>query len=151
MRLLLWKLTACLLGPRFSDNCFLVPLFITSGEKNLPANASQRLEAPIRKSEKGVREVFRKARQAAPCVIFFDEIDAVAPRRKSGGADSQVTERIVSQFLTEMDGLEELKSVLVLGATKRPDIIDEALLRPGRFDRILEVPQPNKEGRAEIL
>src|SRR5208337_53698 len=92
-----------------------------------------------------------KARAAAPCVIFFDEIDAIAPRRNSGETDSQVTERVVSQLLTEMDGLEELKGVVVLGATNRPDIIDEALLRPGRFDRILQVPPPDKEGRIQIL
>jgi transitional endoplasmic reticulum ATPase len=84
-------------------------------------------------------------------VIFFDEIDAIAPRRNAGETDSQVTERVVSQLLTEMDGLEELKGVVVLGATNRPDIIDEALLRPGRFDRILQVPPPDKEGRIQIL
>ena len=105
----------------------------------------------VGESEKGVREVFRKARAAAPCVIFFDEVDAIAPRRKSGESDSQVTERVVSQLLTEMDGLEELKGVVVLGATNRPDIIDEALLRPGRFDRLLRIPPPDKEGRMEIL
>ena len=105
----------------------------------------------VGESEKGVREVFRKARAAAPCVIFFDELDAIAPRRASGESDSQVTERVVSQLLTEMDGLEELKGVVVLGATNRPDIIDEALLRPGRFDKILRIPPPDKEGRMEIL
>ncbi|MDG6925052.1 MAG: CDC48 family AAA ATPase [Nitrososphaerota archaeon] len=105
----------------------------------------------VGESEKGVREVFRKARSAAPCVIFFDEVDAIAPRRSSGEGDNQVTERVVSQLLTEMDGLEELKGVVVLGATNRVDIIDEALLRPGRFDRILEVPPPDKAGRIEIF
>jgi transitional endoplasmic reticulum ATPase len=104
----------------------------------------------VGESEKGVREIFRKARAAAPCVVFFDELDAIAPRRASGG-DNQVTERVVSQLLTEMDGLEELKGVVVLGATNRQDIIDEALLRPGRFDKILLVPPPDKEGRIEIL
>jgi len=98
-----------------------------------------------------VREVFRKARAAAPCVIFFDEVDAIAPRRTSGESDGQVTERVVSQLLTEMDGLEELKGVVVLGATNRPDIIDEALLRPGRFDKLLRIPPPDKEARIEIL
>jgi transitional endoplasmic reticulum ATPase len=105
----------------------------------------------VGESEKGVREVFRKARAAAPCVVFFDEMDAIAPRRTSGETDSQVTERVVSQILTEMDGLEELTGVVVLGATNRIDIIDEALLRPGRFDRILQVPPPDKDARIEIL
>ena len=99
----------------------------------------------VGESEKGVREVFRKARAAAPCVIFFDEMDAIAPRRSSGQSDGQVTERVVSQILTEMDGLEELKGVVVLGATNRIDIIDEALLRPGRFDRIIRIPPPDKD------
>ncbi|MER3408163.1 MAG: hypothetical protein C4292_05335, partial [Nitrososphaera sp.] len=106
----------------------------------------------VGESEKGVREVFKKARQAAPCVIFFDELDAIAPRRGGGGeADSHVTERVISQMLTEMDGLEDLKGVVVIGATNRPDILDEALLRPGRFDRLLEVPPPDKEARKQIF
>src|SRR5918994_2243653 len=105
----------------------------------------------VGESEKGVREVFRKARQAAPCVIFFDELDAVAPRRSGSEGDSHVTERVISQMLTELDGLEDLKGVVVIGATNRPDIIDEALLRPGRFDRILEVPPPDKEARKHIF
>lgn len=104
----------------------------------------------VGESEKGVREVFRKARQAAPCVVFFDELDAIAPRRGSEG-DAHVIERVISQMLTEMDGLEDLKGVVVIGATNRPDIIDEALLRPGRFDRILEVPIPDKEARKQIF
>ena len=104
----------------------------------------------VGESEKGVREVFRKARQAAPCVIFFDELDAVAPKRGSEG-DAHVTERVISQMLTEMDGLEDLKGVVVIGATNRPDMIDEALLRPGRFDRMLEVPAPDKESRKQIF
>jgi transitional endoplasmic reticulum ATPase len=98
-----------------------------------------------------VREVFRKARQAAPCVVFFDELDAIAPRRGGSEGDSHVTERVISQMLTEMDGLEDLKGVVVIGATNRPDIIDEALLRPGRFDRIIEVPIPDKEARKQIF
>jgi transitional endoplasmic reticulum ATPase len=82
--------------------------------------------------------------------VFFDEIDAIAPRRGSEG-DAHVTERVISQLLTELDGLEDLKGVVVIAATNRPDIIDEALLRPGRFDRILEVPSPNKDARKQIL
>src|SRR5712692_809157 len=105
----------------------------------------------VGESEKGVREVFRKARQAAPCIIFLDEIDAIAPARGSGSSDSNVTERVVSQILTEIDGLEELHNVLVIGATNRVDIVDTALLRPGRFDRIIEVPLPDSKGRENIF
>ena len=100
---------------------------------------------------RGVREIFRKARQAAPCIVFLDEIDALVPRRGSHGSGSHVTENVVSQILTEIDGLEELYDVLVIGATNRLDIIDEALLRPGRFDRIIDVPAPDTEGRRHIL
>ncbi len=102
-------------------------------------------------SEKGVREVFKKARQAAPCIIFFDEIDALAPVRGYGGGDSHVAERVVSQFLTEMDGIEELKGVIVLAATNRLDIVDLALLRPGRFDVLIELPVPDRETREAIF
>ena len=104
----------------------------------------------VGESERGVREIFRKARQAAPCVIFFDEIDSLAPAR---GTDSgtHVTENVVSQMLSEMDGLEDLHDVVVMGATNRLDMMDEALLRPGRFDRIIEVPKPDAAGRVQIL
>ena len=105
----------------------------------------------VGESEKGVREVFRKARQAAPCVIFFDEIDAIAPTRGGNFGDSHVTERVISQLLTELDGLEILTNVIVIGATNRPDIIDVALLRPGRFDRLLYVPPPDHDSRTEII
>ena len=105
----------------------------------------------VGESEKGVREIFRKARQAAPCIIFLDEIDALVPRRSSGNSDSHVTENIVSQILTEIDGLEELHNVLIIGATNRLDIVDEALLRPGRFDRIIEVGNPDSKGRKHIF
>ncbi|MBU3979052.1 CDC48 family AAA ATPase [Patescibacteria group bacterium] len=104
----------------------------------------------IGESEKGVREVFKKARQAAPCIIFFDEIEALVPKRGKLMGD-QVTERVVSQFLTEMDGVEELKGVVILGSTNRPDLIDEALLRPGRFDFVLELPAPDVKAREEIF
>ena len=104
----------------------------------------------VGESEKGVREIFRKARQAAPCIIFLDELDAIAPSRSSG-ADSHVTERVVSQILTEIDGLEELHNVVVIGATNRLDIVDSALLRPGRFDRIIEVPMPDAKARESIF
>jgi len=105
----------------------------------------------VGESEKGVREVFRKARQASPCIVFFDEIDAIAPTRGSLGSDSHVTERVISQLLTELDGLEVLSNVIIIGATNRPDIIDAALLRPGRFDRLLYVPPPDKEARIQIF
>ena len=105
----------------------------------------------VGESEKGVREIFRKARQAAPCIIFLDEVDALVPRRGSGGSESHVTENVVSQILTEIDGLEELHNVLIIGATNRIDIVDEALLRPGRFDRIIEVPNPDNKGREQIF
>ena len=103
----------------------------------------------VGESEKGVREIFRKARQAAPCIIFLDEVDALVPRR--GSSESHVTESVVSQILTEIDGLEELHNVLIIGATNRLDIVDEALLRPGRFDRIIEVPNPDTKGRQQIF
>ena len=105
----------------------------------------------VGESEKGVREIFRKARQAAPCIIFFDEIEAIIPRRSAGGSGSHVTENVVSQILTEIDGLEELHNVLIIGATNRLDIVDPALLRPGRFDRIIEVPKPDAKSREHIF
>ncbi|MBI2267624.1 MAG: CDC48 family AAA ATPase [Armatimonadetes bacterium] len=104
----------------------------------------------VGESEKGVREIFRKAKQAAPCILFFDEIDALLPKRGTG-ADTPVTERVLSQFLTEMDGIEDLKDVVVLGATNRPDLLDGALTRPGRFETVVEIPLPNDSERLEIL
>ncbi|MGA2198493.1 MAG: CDC48 family AAA ATPase [Nitrososphaerales archaeon] len=141
-----------LYGPPGTGKTLIAKAVANESEANfISIKGPELISKWVGESEKGVREVFRKARAAAPCVIFFDEIDAIAPRRKSGDTDSQVTERVVSQLLTEMDGLEELKGVVVLGATNRPDIIDEALLRPGRFDRILQVPPPDKDGRIQIL
>jgi transitional endoplasmic reticulum ATPase len=105
----------------------------------------------VGESERGVREVFRKAKQAAPSILFFDEIDALVPTRGLATADSHVTERVISQFLTELDGVEELGDVLVLGATNRLDMLDVALLRPGRFDLVLEIPLPDEEGRKAIF
>jgi transitional endoplasmic reticulum ATPase len=104
----------------------------------------------VGESERGVREVFRKAKQASPCILFFDEFDSLVPERGLSH-DSQVTERVISQFLTELDGLEELKGVLVLAATNRKDLIDSAILRPGRFDLVLEFPLPDEKARQEIL
>ncbi|MCK9152428.1 CDC48 family AAA ATPase [Methanobacterium alcaliphilum] len=105
----------------------------------------------VGESEKGVREVFRKARQTAPTVIFFDEIDSIASTRSGSGSDSGVTQRVVNQLLTEIDGLEELQDVSVVAATNRPDILDPALLRPGRFDRHIKVDNPNTEARLAIF
>jgi transitional endoplasmic reticulum ATPase len=104
----------------------------------------------VGESERGVREVFRKAKQASPCILFFDEFDALVPERGLGD-NSQATERVISQFLTELDGLEELKGVLVLAATNRKDLIDAAILRPGRFDFVLEFPTPDAKARQEIF
>jgi transitional endoplasmic reticulum ATPase len=104
----------------------------------------------VGESERGVREVFRRARQAAPCVIFFDEIDALAPTRGTGG-DNMVTERVVSQLLTELDGIRSLAGVVVLAATNRIDMVDTALLRPGRFDKLLFIPAPDRDARKKIM
>jgi transitional endoplasmic reticulum ATPase len=105
----------------------------------------------VGESERGLRDVFRKARQAAPCIIFFDEIDALASARSGGGNDSGVAARVLSQLLTELDGIEELKGVFVLAATNRPDLLDPALLRPGRFDLSLEIPPPDRASREKIF
>jgi transitional endoplasmic reticulum ATPase len=105
----------------------------------------------VGESEKGIREIFKKARQVAPCIIFFDEIDALAPRREAGAGGAAYMDRIVSQLLTEIDGLEELRGVTVVAATNRADLIDEALLRPGRFDLLLEIPMPGLEEREAIF
>jgi transitional endoplasmic reticulum ATPase len=109
----------------------------------------------VGESEKAVRKIFEKARQTSPTIIFFDEIDSIAPRRggMTGNAtsDSNVTERVVNQLLTEMDGLQELQDIVIIAATNRPDIIDPALLRPGRFDRILMVPSPDTKTRKKIF
>ena len=105
----------------------------------------------IGESERAVREVFRKAKQAAPCLVFFDEIDALVPRRGSGASDAGVSERVVGQFLAELDGVEKLTGVLVLAATNRPDMVDPALLRPGRFDVVVEIALPDEPARLAIL
>ena len=104
----------------------------------------------VGESEKAVRKIFEKARQSAPCIIFFDEIDSIAPRRGIS-ADNQATERVVNQLLTEMDGLERLNQVVVIAATNRPDMLDTALLRPGRFDRIILADIPDEKAREQIF
>ncbi|PKP54514.1 MAG: AAA family ATPase [Candidatus Altiarchaeales archaeon HGW-Altiarchaeales-3] len=105
----------------------------------------------VGESEKGVREIFKKARQTAPTMIFFDEIDSIAPRRDSSSGGSHVTERVVNQILTEIDGVESLDNVIIIGATNRQDMLDPALLRPGRFDSLILVPPPDGKARLEIL
>ena len=140
-----------LYGPPGTGKTLLAKAVATESEANfISVKGPEFLSKWVGESEKAVREVFRKARQAAPSVIFIDEIDAVAPVR---GRDlgSHVTERVVSQILTEMDGLEELHNVTVIAATNRPDILDPALLRPGRFDRLIYVPVPGKKAREEIF
>src|SRR5579875_172204 len=105
----------------------------------------------VGESEKGIREIFRRAKQAAPCIVFFDEIDALAPRRSGGEIDGQVGNRVIAQLLTEMDGIEGREGVIVLAATNRPELIDPALLRPGRFDMVVELDYPNEEERRAIF
>ena len=141
-----------LYGPPGTGKTLMAKAAANESEANfISIKGPELLSKWVGESEKGVREVFRKARQAAPCIIFFDELDAIAPTRGGDHGDSHVTERVISQFLTEMDGLEILTNVVVIGATNRPDIIDPALLRPGRFDRILYVPPPDRESRLQII
>jgi transitional endoplasmic reticulum ATPase len=141
-----------LYGPPGTGKTLLAKAVAHESESNfISVKGPELLNKFVGESEKAVREVFRKARQASPCIIFFDEIDSVAPTRGSSVGDSHVTERVISQFLTEMDGLEELRNVVIIAATNRPDIIDSALLRPGRFDRLLFVPPPDLEARKQIF
>jgi len=140
-----------LYGPPGTGKTLLAKAIANESEANfIQIKGPSLLSMWVGKSEEGVRKIFERARQVSPCVIFFDEIDSLASRR---GYDSgtKVTERVLNQLLAEMDGLEELKDIIVIGATNRPDMLDTALLRPGRFDRILLVPGPNKEGRLEVL
>lgn len=138
-------------GPPGTGKTLLARALANQSEANFIAiKGPQLLSMWVGESERAVREVFRKARQAAPCIIFFDELDALAPRRGSAG-DSHTTERVVSQLLTEIDGIEELRGVLILAATNRVDRIDPALLRPGRFDLLLEMPLPDIAARQAIL
>ena len=141
-----------LAGPPGCGKTLLAKAIATESQTNFISIKGPALMSKyVGESEKGVREVFHKARQAAPCIIFFDEIDALVPTRSAGTSDSHVSERILSQFLAEFDGIDELKGVLVLGATNRLDMLDMAVLRPGRFDEIIEMMMPDEEGREAIV
>ncbi len=138
-------------GPTGTGKTLIAKAVAKMTESNfISVKGPELLSKWVGESEKGVREIFRKARLAAPCIIFLDEVDALVPRR-GGSSDSHVTENVVSQILTEIDGLEELHNVLIIGATNRLDIVDPAILRPGRFDRIIEVPLPDAKGRSNIF
>ena len=142
-----------LYGPPGTGKTMLAKAIATESEANFIAvKGPEFLNKWVGESEKAVRETFRKARQAAPCVIFMDEIDSIAPERgKGNGGDDGVTERVISQMLTEMDGLESLNNVVVIAATNRPDIMDPALLRPGRFDKSIFIGPPDKDSRRSIF
>ena len=140
-----------LYGPPGTGKTMLAKAVATESEANFIAvKGPEFLNKWVGESEKAVRETFRKARQASPCVIFMDEIDSITPQRGTG-SDSNVTERVISQMLTEMDGLEALNNVVVIAATNRPDIMDPALLRPGRFDKSIFIGPPDKESREKIF
>jgi transitional endoplasmic reticulum ATPase len=140
-----------LYGPPGTGKTMLAKAVATESEANfISVKGPEFMSKWVGESEKAVRETFRKAKQAAPCIIFFDEIDSIAPTR-GAGSDSHVTERVISQMLSEIDGLEELHNITVIAATNRPDIIDPALLRPGRIDRLIYVMPPDRDSRLEIF
>jgi transitional endoplasmic reticulum ATPase len=139
-------------GASGTGKTLLAKAVATESEANfISVKGPELISKWVGESERGVREIFRKARQAAPCVIFLDEMDSIAPTRGMDAGGGGGTERIVSQILTEIDGISELHGVVVLGATNRPDMVDPALLRPGRFDRIVLVPNPDSQTRKKIL
>jgi len=138
-------------GPPGTGKTLLAKAVATESEANfISVRGPEFMSKWVGESERMVRETFRKAKTAAPCIIFFDEVDAITPVR-GGAEDSQVTERVISQILTEMDGLEELHNVTVIAATNRMDLVDPALLRPGRFDRHIYIPPPDLTTRKAIL
>ncbi|MCK5659876.1 MAG: CDC48 family AAA ATPase, partial [Methanosarcinales archaeon] len=139
-----------LFGPPGTGKTMLAKAIANESAANfISIKGPELLSKYVGESERAVRDTFRKARQASPAIVFFDEIDSLAPAR--GGSESHVTERVVSQILTEIDGMEELSDVTILAATNRPDMVDPALLRPGRFDRLVYIPPPAVEDRAEIF
>jgi len=140
-----------LYGPPGTGKTLLAKALATESKVNFISIKGPALMSKyVGESERSIREVFKRARQSAPCILFFDEMDAIAPAR-GGGGDSHVSERVISQLLTEIDGTEELKGVFILGATNRKDIIDPALLRPGRIDILVEIPPPGEDARLEIF
>ncbi|MFX1285193.1 MAG: CDC48 family AAA ATPase [Promethearchaeota archaeon] len=141
-----------LTGPPGTGKTLLVRAIASESSKNfIYVKGSEIHSKWVGESEKAIQETFRKARMSAPCIVFFDEIDTLVPSRKTGFSDAGVSDRIVTTFLTEMDGLEELAEVIVIAASNRPDILDPALLRPGRFERIIKLPMPDEKAREEIL
>ena len=141
-----------LYGPPGTGKTLMAKAVANEADSNfISVKGPELLSKWVGESEKGVREVFSKARENAPTVVFFDEIDAIAGERGSGGGDSNVGERVVSQLLTELDGLEQLEDVVVIATTNRPDLIDNALLRPGRLDRHVHVPVPDEDARKAIF
>jgi transitional endoplasmic reticulum ATPase len=139
-----------LYGPPGTGKTLLARAVASESRANfITVSSSDLLSKWVGESEKALREVFRRAKQASPCIIFFDEIEALAPLRSTD--EGHVTERIVSQLLTELDGLVKLNGVVIMAATNRPDMVDPALLRPGRFDKILFVPLPDRKARSEML
>ncbi|RLG95963.1 AAA family ATPase [Candidatus Bathyarchaeota archaeon] len=141
-----------LFGPPGCGKTLLARAVATESEANfISIKGPEVFSKWVGESERAIREVFRKARMSAPAIIFFDEIDALVPRRGAGYADSGVTERVISQLLTEIDGIETLQEVVILAATNRPDILDPAILRPGRIDRMIYVSEPDEEARYQIF
>ncbi len=139
-------------GPPGCGKTLIAKALASETEVNfIAAHSAALLSRYVGDSERAVREIFQKARQAAPCVLFLDELDALVPARGTDSFTSGVSERVLSQFLVELDGVEELRGVLVLGATNRPDMLDPALRRPGRFDLEIAVPLPNRDERREIF